>query len=120
MHPANLGLRFFLELTALGGFGVLVWSSIDGYWRFLAVVIVLGTLMALWGVFAVPNDPSRSGSAPIPISGMMRLWLELTILLGGAVAFYGAEQIAMAVGLTFLVLLHYALSGERIAWLLQQ
>jgi hypothetical protein len=57
MQLANLALRFFLEIAALCGFGVLAWGLFSGWWRYLAVVVVLGTLMAAWAVFAVPGDP---------------------------------------------------------------
>ena len=120
MHPANLALRFILEMAALGGFGVLAWKSSSGGWRVVVLIVVLCTLMTLWGVFAVPNDPSRSGNAPIPVSGLVRLSLELAVLLGGAAAFYWAGNHLAGVSLAVLVLLHYALSGARIAWLLQQ
>ena len=120
MHSINLALRFFLEIAALSGFGVFVWSLFDGKWRYLALVIALGVLMALWGIFAVPGDPSRSGGAPIPVPGILRLMLELVILLGGAYAYYQSGYSLPAAALTILVILHYALSGERIMWLLQQ
>ena len=120
MHPTNLALRFFMEAAALGGFGVLAWQSAEKWWRYLAVIVTLAFLMTLWGVFAVPGDPSRSGNAPIRVSGLVRLGLELAVLLGGACAFYMAGCKLTAIGLAVLIVAHYALSGERIAWLLQQ
>lgn len=120
MHPLNLALRFLLELSALGGFGVLSWRLVEGWWRYLVVVAVLTLVVALWGVFAVPDDPSRSGNAPIPVSGYFRLVLELAVLLGGACAFYWAGYNLAGISLTILVAIHYALSGDRIGWLLQQ
>ena len=120
MQSANLALRFFLEISALGGFGALAWKSTEGMWRYLAIIVVLGILMALWGVFAVPNDPSRSGAAPFPVSGLMRLFLELAILFGGAFAYHQSGYSIASIGLIVLVIVHYALSGQRIAWLLQQ
>lgn len=120
MHPTNLALRFFLEVAALGGFGALAWHSTEGWQRYLAVIAAATFLMILWGVFAVPDDPSRSGNAPIPVSGVIRLGLELVILFGGAYAFYGAGYNIAAILLAILIVAHYALSGERIAWLLQQ
>lgn len=120
MHPMNLALRFFLEVAALGGFSVLAWRSAEGWWRYLVVIATLAFLMTLWGVFAVPGDPSRSGNAPVPVSGLVRLALELAVLLGGAGAFYWAGHNLVAITLAVLVVIHYALSGERITWLLQQ
>jgi len=120
MNAANLALRFFLEIAALGGFATLAWQMSEGWARYLAVVIVLAVLMTLWGVFAVPGDPSRSGSAPLPVSGLVRLGLELIILLGGCVALQLAGYGFAGSGLIALVLLHYSLSHDRIGWLLQQ
>jgi hypothetical protein len=120
MHPANLALRFVLEIAALGGFGALAWRMSEGWWRYGAVIVVVAVVMTLWGVFAVPDDPSRSGNAPVPVSGLLRLGLELAVLLGGAAAFYWAGYTTPALVLAALVALHYALSGERLAWLLQQ
>ena len=73
MHPANLALRFFLEIAALSGFGAMIWHLFSGWWRPFLLAVVLGGLMAVWGVFAVPDDPSRSGNAPVPIPGLLRL-----------------------------------------------
>lgn len=120
MNAMNLALRFLLEIAALGGFGVFAWSRFDGWWRYLAVIVVVAAVMTVWGVFAVPNDPSRSGNAPIPVPGILRLGLEFAILLGGAYAFHRTGYSYFALAMTALVLVHYALSGERIAWLLQQ
>ena len=84
------------------------------------MVAVLALLMTLWGVFAVPDDPSRSGSAPVPVSGFVRLVLELAILLGGAYPFYLAGYSLAGISMAIFVALHYALSVDRIWWLLQQ
>ena len=120
MHTLNLALRLILEIAALGGFGVLAWRSFEGGWRYLAVIAVLVLLMTLWGVFAVPGDPSRSGNAPIPVPGSVRLALELVVLLGGACAFYWAGHDITAIVLAGLVVIHYVLWLDRIVWLLQQ
>ena len=76
--------------------------------------------MALWGVFAVPDDPSRSGNAPVPVPGVVRLFLELAILLGGAYAWYLAGYTLFAGIFGTLIAFHYFLSAERVGWLLQQ
>jgi hypothetical protein len=120
MHAANLALRFFLEIAALGGFAVLSLKISDNWWRYLVVIAVVSALMAIWGVFAVPDDPSRSGNAPVAVSGWLRLALELAILFGGAFAFYLAGYTLPATALTLLIVIHYALWIERISWLLQQ
>ena len=119
MHPANLALRFLLEIAALGGFSVLAWSLTDGWWRYLAVVVTLAALMTLWGVFTVPGDPSRSGNAPVPVPGSLRLLLEFAILFGGAWAFHAVGYSWAGLSLAGLVVVHYLLWTDRVVWLLQ-
>ncbi len=79
-----------------------------------------GMLIAatLWGVFAVPNDPSRSGNAPFPVRGIVRLGLELVILFGGALGFLVTGNTRAAIVIAVLVAVHYALWPARILWLL--
>jgi hypothetical protein len=78
----------------------------------LAVAIV-------WGTFAVPDDPSRSGRAPIPVRGVVRLVLELAIFSAATCAL---STDARTLGIVFgvCVLVHYALSYDRIGWLLRR
>ena len=73
---------------------------------------------AAWGIFAVPGDPSRSGSAPVPVRGALRLALELVFFGAATAALWhlGYGRLAIAFGAT--TLLHYAVSYERITWLL--
>ena len=78
-HPINLTIRFLLELTALVAIGIWGWKQSDGWLRFvfaLGIPIIVG---AIWGTFAVPDDPSRSGAAPIVVSGIVRLVIELAV-----------------------------------------
>lgn len=119
MHAANLTLRFLLELAALAGFGTLVWSIAQGAWRYAAALLAVVLIGALWVTFAVPDDPSRSGNAPVPVPGALRLMLEWAILLGGAAAFYAAGNTWTGFAIGGLVIFHYALWPERIGWLLQ-
>lgn len=120
MHPANLALRFLLELAALAGFAVFAWSWASGVWRYLAAAALVLVIGVLWATFAVPDDPSRSGHAPVPVSGVVRLILELLLLLGGAVALYLAGHGWMALLLAALIAVHYGFSIERLAWLLEK
>jgi len=74
----------------------------------------------VWGTFAVLDDPSRSGNAPVPVSGAIRLVLELVFFALATYALYstGKEQYAWI--FLGIVLIHYAISYDRIAWLLKQ
>ena len=120
-HPLNLAVRFFLELIMLVAFGIWGWHL--GHQVVLSLVLAAGLpLLAavLWGVFAVPGDRSRSGNAPVPVPGRLRLALEI-LLFGVALwAFSTSGSQVVAVGFGLAVLLHYLFSYERIAWLVRQ
>ncbi|WP_280795052.1 DUF2568 domain-containing protein [Mesorhizobium sp. WSM3224] len=72
------------------------------------------------GTFAVLNDPSRSGRAPVPVPGAVRLMLELVILFGGAAGFYLAGHAAAGIVMALLIVFSYAFSLDRLGWLLRQ
>lgn len=117
-HPLNLALRFLLELAALSSMAVWGWQRGDGWLRFLlaaAIPIVAG---ALWGTFAVPDDPSRSGGAPIPVSGVVRLAIEAFIFGFGIWMLRDAGFPRAAWVFAAIVVAHYAISFDRIRWLL--
>jgi hypothetical protein len=119
-HPLNLALRFLLELSALAALGVWGWRSGDGLHRWLLMLVVPALAAVIWGVFAVPGDPSRSGKAPVPVPGAIRLALELVFFVTAISALFqvGAPQLGWA--MSVLVLLHHALSYNRILWLLKK
>jgi hypothetical protein len=73
----------------------------------------------LWGVFAVPGDRSRSGSAPVPVPGILRLLLELLLFGTAAWCLYDTGQILLANMFGLIVLIHYIISYDRILWLLR-
>src|ERR1051325_728747 len=84
----NLPLRFLLELAALLGLGMADWSLSAGVWRWILAIALPLVAAVLWGAFAVLVEPGRSGRAPVPVPGAVRLALELIILFGGATGFY--------------------------------
>jgi len=73
-----------------------------------------------WGVFTVPDDPSRPGSARVPVAGWMRLLLGLAVFGAGALGFWvvGVRTLAWIDLLALLV--HHAGSTARIRWLIAQ
>ena len=119
-HPLNLALRFLLELAALAVAGIFGWTVADGWWRLVAAIDFPLTLAVLWGVFAVPGDPSRSGKAIVPIPGILRLLLELVIFGFAAWALFSMDATRLSLLLGGLTILHYALSWDRVAWLRQE
>ena len=116
----NLTLRFLLELAALLGLGLAGWGLSDGWWRWILAPALPLTAAVLWGTFAVANDPSRSGRAPVPVPGAGRLVLELTILVGSAAGFYMAGYTTTGIIVALLIVISYAFSLDRLGWLLRQ
>ena len=116
-HPINLAIRFLLEVSALFSLGLWGWRSGDGWQRFALASLVPIVAAVLWGTFAVPGDPSRSGSAPIPVPGVLRLALELGIFAFAAWALYQSGFTRTSWALGIIVALHYLTSYDRILWL---
>lgn len=119
-HPINHTLRFLLELAALISMGYWGWNQHEGMMRFVWMIALPVIAAILWGTFAVPDDPSRSGKAPIPTPGILRLILEFVIFSLGVWCLFSAEQPTLVWILGILIFLHYATSYDRIIWLLKQ
>lgn len=117
LNPVMLGVRFLLELLALAAFAVYGWRGFDGPWRFLMVVLLPVAAGALWGVFAVPGDPSRNTDATVAVPGAVRFLIELAVLWGGAAALWFARLPALALGACAVLLVYYVLAYDRIGWL---
>jgi hypothetical protein len=117
-HPLNLAVRFVLELICLLGAGLwgYNWSG-SSYLVGIAIPVVL---MVVWAVCAVPGDRSRSGNAPVPIPGALRLLLELSFFGFGTWAFYDLDMIYICLIFGVAVLAHYLISHERVFWLMKQ
>ncbi|OBQ59409.1 DUF2568 domain-containing protein [Mesorhizobium erdmanii] len=116
----NLTLRFLLELAALLGLGMAGWTFSSGWERWVLGLALPLIAAVLWGSFAVLDDPSRSGRAPVPVPGAVRLALELVILFGGAAGFYAAGYATTGVVVALLIAISYAFSLDRLGWLLRQ
>jgi len=115
----NLALRFGLELGALAGLGAAAWQLSSGATRWVAVAVVPIVAAVVWGVFNVLDDPSRSGAAPVEVSGWIRLAIELLILGGGAAALATASRPSVAAVFTALIVLQYTTSWSRVEWLIE-
>jgi hypothetical protein len=113
-------LRFLLELSVLAIAGYWGWTVSRGSMRFILVWLVPLALAIVWGTFAVPDDPSRSGHSPIPVPGVVRLALELAFFVFAVWALYTIGYPVLGVILGVLVIVHYVLSYDRITWLVRQ
>ena len=119
-HPINLAFRFLLELAALTAVGMWGWRHGEGWVR-LALAIGLPLILAVaWGTFAVPDDPSRSGSAPVITPGIIRLVIELAVFALASWALYDMGYSRAGMAFSILVILHYIISYDRLIWLISQ
>ena len=119
-HHINLAIRFILELCALASVGIWGWNQTDGWLKFILAFGLPIILAAIWGIFNVPNDPSRSGRAPIVVPGIIRLAIELGFFTIATLSLYDAAFTEMSLVFGILVILHYIVSYDRIKWLLTQ
>lgn len=119
-HPVNLLFRFLLEIAVLLIVALWCWRSFDG-WMGLVLAFVLPFLLALiWGTFTVPDDPSRSGKAPVPIPGLFRLLLELVIFCFATWCLYSLRMPYLSGIFAAITGLHYLISADRIRWLIKK
>ena len=114
-HPINSGLRFLLELAAWGTMGYWGWTELTGLGRFLWGIGLPLLAMTVWGVFRVPNDP---GNAPVVVSGAIRLAIELLEFGLAIVLLHAAGRPALGIAFAAVLVAHFAISYDRIAWLL--
>ena len=119
-HPVNLALRFILEISALLVFAIWGWNKGSGLWSVVLAMSLPVFFAALWGVFAVKDDPSRSGKTVIPTKGFVRLILEILFFGLAALALFDLGFNIPGFAISILALLHYAFSYDRIVWLLKQ
>jgi Protein of unknown function (DUF2568) len=119
-HPANLAVRFLLEVSAYVTLGLWGWHRRDDGFRILVALAIPVLAAVLWGTFAVPNDPSRSGSAPIAVPGVLRLALECGFFAFATWALSDLKFARFSVVFGVAVAVHYAFSYDRIRWLVGQ
>lgn len=119
-HPINLALRFVLEIIMFVAMAIWGWQQGDGFLRFVFALGVPLVAALLWGTFAVPGDPSRSGKSPVRTPGIIRLLLELALFGFATWAIYDMGYVVVSMVYGVLVLIHYGLSYDRILWLIKQ
>ncbi len=119
-HPLNLVLRFILEVCALIAVGFWGLNQTENSLKFVLAICLPIILAVIWGVFAVPNDKSRSGKAPVPTPGILRLALELGIFVFATWCLYNLGYYQLYIVFGVVIAIHYILSYDRIAWLLSK
>ena len=116
-HPVNLGFRLVLELAAFSALAIGGYAVGTGAFSWVLAVGLPVAGVAAWGTFNVPGDRSRSGEAPVPVPGAVRLLVEASVF-GVAIVVVWFASPTYAVALLVGVVVHYALSIDRIKWLL--
>ena len=117
-NPINLAVRFALEIAAVVGlFRLGLWAADGPLAAVLALALSVGAASA-WGLFNVPGDRSRSGRAPVPVHGAVRLLVELLVLGGAAVGWLLAGPRWFAWTYVVVLAVHYLVSWDRVGWLL--
>jgi len=119
-HPVNGVIRLLLELTAISTFGVWGYHQADSGIRILLAILLPIGFALFWGVFAVRNDSSRSGKTVVPTPGWIRLLLELCLFTGATLMLHDLENVMVGWIFGMVVVVHYLISYDRIAWLLKQ
>jgi len=117
-NPINLIIRFLLEVTALLSVGIWGWNQGDGLLQYVFAIGIPLILAAIWGVFAVPNDPSRSGKAPIITPGVVRFAIELGFFAFATWSLCNMKMNKLSLVFGIIVVLHYIISYDRIRWLM--
>ncbi len=90
----------------------------DGATAWIASTVGVVLTAAIWGVFAVPDDPSRSGKTVVATPGRVRLLIEFALFGAVTAWLVTAESYIAAVLLGGGAVIHYALWPARIRWLL--
>jgi hypothetical protein len=92
----------------------------SGIWRSFFGIGGPVIAAAIWGAFAVPDDPSRSGPAPVPIPGVPLMVLELSLFGSAVWSLHDAGSPMLAPLMAGITMVHSALSYDRVAWLIRQ
>ena len=84
-NPVNLAISFLLEHFShlwlwMWGYSHQVEGTLESFWPFFFLCL----FALIWGVFAVRNDPSRSGKTVVTDPGLVRLILELALFATAA------------------------------------
>ena len=120
VNNLNLILRFLLETVAFISPAFYIASITSSYLSIILPILTTLTLAAIWGIFAVPNDPSRSGKTVVKTPGWIRLILEQCIFTFGAYCIWQLGYETTAWVFLGVVVVHNLMFWERNAWLVRQ
>jgi hypothetical protein len=104
-----------LEITAVLAYGYWGWAVHGGLARYAWAVGAMFVAATVWDVFRVPGD----GLKPtVRVPGWVRLIIEAGYFTGVATSLAAAGLPGLGIIFAILVALHYAVTHERVAWLL--
>ncbi len=104
-----------LLITGKWGF-----EYVDNWLKYVLALAIPSLLAILWGVFAVPGDPSRSGKTVVVTPGWIRLLLELSMFGFAGWCFLDLQLFNSGAVFISSVALHYIFDYSRVKWLLRQ
>lgn len=90
-------------------------------WRFgntVKYLLAIGLhliAMAVWAVFRVPGDP---GSAPVAVSGIVRLLIEVLFFSAAIITLFQMDYRVLAWVFILVTVVHNAVSYDRILHLI--
>ena len=119
IKPLNGAVRFLLELGAITTCGIWGFNQSESGMRILLAILLPLGFALLWGVFAVRNDPSRSGKTVVQTPGWIRLMLEFGLFTGATWMLLDLEFELLGWIFGGITILHYIISYERILWLVK-
>ena len=117
-NPVNDAARFLLELSAITTYTIWGYNQSETGMRIVLAIGLPLCFALLWGVFAVRDDPSRSGKTVVQTPGWIRLLLELGLFAGAAWMMLNLGYSLPGWIFGSVVLIHYLASIGRIKWLL--
>ena len=119
-HPVNGAIRFLLELGAITTFAVWGFHQAESGTGILLAILMPVSFAVVWGVFAVKDDPSRSGKTVVPTPGIIRLLLELFLFAAATWMLRDLGYLKVWWIFGGITLIHYIISYDRVLWLLKQ
>ena len=119
-HPLNLLVRFLLEIAAIISMAAVGWALGEGWIAYVGTWLLPLIAIVVWGIFNVPGDPSRSGKAPIKVSGKIRIMIEIAFFSTAIFGRFWLGHDIFAWSLLISILIHYGVSYQRIIWLWRQ
>lgn len=118
-NPLNLALRFILEMVALVAIGYGGWHIGEGILRYLPALGLPLLAALLWGGFRTPNEPHHPTHPVIAVPGWLRLLIEALVFGAGTWGLFSTGVSTIAWLFCAVVIVHYVLSYDRVAWLLR-